>query len=221
MIIIKIEKRINNDVFYNYYYMDFYNNNYEIFSKSRVSIWSSVKLFIDSLPSFSTILDAGCGNCKNMYRNDLIFTGIDNSRPLLEFCNVKYNNDLIESSITSLPFKNNIFEYTISIAVIHHIESFIQRATAFEELLRVTSHKILISIWNRNNNRFYDNNQKIGDNNALVKWKIGDDYQYRFYHFFDEDEIIGILNICKQKYNFEYKITTEQTNYYIMITKIN
>jgi ubiquinone/menaquinone biosynthesis C-methylase UbiE len=47
-----------------------YNKIAKEFDKTRVSVWSSVKNFLDALPVESTVLDIGCGNGKNMlYRN--------------------------------------------------------------------------------------------------------------------------------------------------------
>ena len=47
------------------------------FSITRNYIWNDVKQFIDNLPKNSYIFDSGCGNGKNMYRNDCVFIGGD------------------------------------------------------------------------------------------------------------------------------------------------
>ena len=50
--------------------MDFYNTHHKDFSNTRHSVWKSVKDFCDSIHTCgdikSTILDAGCGNGKNI-----------------------------------------------------------------------------------------------------------------------------------------------------------
>lgn len=77
---------------------------------TRVHIWSSVKKFL------LLILNHGCGNSKNMlYRPELTFKGIDISKEQVNICNKK-GLDLIESTMTSLPFQNDIFNNIICIA---------------------------------------------------------------------------------------------------------
>ena len=63
--------------------------------------------------------------------------GIDFSDGLLEICKEKKLN-VKKSDITNLPFKDCTFDYVISIAVIHHINSEDDRIKAISELLLVT-----------------------------------------------------------------------------------
>ena len=46
--------------------MEFYKNTANDFSRTRYKIWHGVKTFLNSIPTNSIILDAGCGNGKNM-----------------------------------------------------------------------------------------------------------------------------------------------------------
>jgi len=74
------------------------------FDVTRVRIWGSVKKFL------LLILHHGCGNGKNMlYRPELTFKGIDISKEQVNICNKK-GLDVIESTMTSLPFQNDTFE---------------------------------------------------------------------------------------------------------------
>ena len=89
---------------------EIYNEISSRFDISRVRIWPCVKKFLDSFDKDSLLLDVGCGNGKNMlYRNDLNFKGIDYSIKLVEICKNK-NLDVIEASMTNIPFENNIFD---------------------------------------------------------------------------------------------------------------
>ena len=55
------------------------------FDVTRYSVWIDVKKFLDILPKNSFILDAGCGNGKNMlYRSDCENYGCDFSEKLVE-----------------------------------------------------------------------------------------------------------------------------------------
>ena len=124
----------------------FYNSNSKRFSQTRYSVWESVKNFNNLIKSKSKILDAGCGNGKNMIyfkKNGHTFKGIDFSDSLLKICKAK-DLDVLNSDIRSLPFENNTFDNTISIAVIHHLSNNNDRIKAIEELLRVTKNAYLV-----------------------------------------------------------------------------
>ena len=47
------------------------------FDVTRTSVWSDVQMFINDIEKNSYVLDAGCGNGKNMYRKDCVFVGGD------------------------------------------------------------------------------------------------------------------------------------------------
>ena len=73
----------------------FYNNNYEKFDNSRYSIWKAVRNFVDNIAEDSLVLDAGCGNGKNMLymqARDIKVIGIDFCDRLLNICKEKVLN---------------------------------------------------------------------------------------------------------------------------------
>lgn len=188
----------------------FYNNNYEKFDNSRYSIWKAVRNFVDNIAEDSLVLDAGCGNGKNMLymqARDIKVIGIDFCDKLLNICkekvlNVKY------ADVRNIPFENNTFDYVISIAVIHHLSIESDRRKAIDEMLRVCkpNGKILVSVWaleQDKNSRF---KFTLGDN--IVKW----DDSTRFYHIHSKDTITDLL----QSYNVE-SIFLDKGNWYFII----
>ena len=188
----------------------FYNNNYEKFDNSRYSIWKAVRNFVDNIAEDSLVLDAGCGNGKNMLymqARDIKVIGIDFCDKLLNICkekvlNVKY------ADVRNIPFENNTFDYVISIAVIHHLSIESDRRKAIDEMLRVCkpNGKILVSVWaleQDKNSRF---KSTLGDN--IVKW----DDTTRFYHIHSKDTITDLL----QSYNVE-SIFLDKGNWYFII----
>lgn len=166
------------------------------FDVTRYSVWIDVRKFIDSLPKNSLILDAGCGNGKNMYREDCYFIGGDFCNKFLEITKGKTTEngyDLVQFNTKQIPIKDNMFDYTISVAVIHHIFSQEQRIKSIEELIRVTKPggKILISVWGAHKN------YNVGDN--YIKWELQSKYNssidkkmyYRYYYLYDVDELLN------------------------------
>lgn len=191
----------------------FYNNNYEKFDNSRYSIWKAVRNFVDNIAEDSLVLDAGCGNGKNMLymqARDIKVIGIDFCDKLLNICkekvlNVKY------ADVRNIPFENNTFDYVISIAVIHHLSIESDRRIAIDEMLRVCkpNGKILVSVWaleQDKNSRF---KFTLGDN--IVKW----DDTTRYYHIHSKDTITDLL----KSYNVE-SIFLDKGNWYFIIKNI-
>lgn len=174
------------------YVKDTYNKISENFSHTRYKIWHDTEIFLNDLPSNSSVLEVGCGNGKNMmYRQDLNFTGIDNSEKLVEICKKK-NLNVSLHCMTNLPFENKSFDYTICIASLHHLETFDRRRIALNEMIRVTKKKILITLWNSVSKSIQPTKNKpidLENNNYLVPWKYRGLTYYRFYHLTTKEEL--------------------------------
>ena len=180
----------------------FYNSNSERFSQTRYSVWESVKNFNNTINSNSKILDAGCGNGKNMTyfkKNGHTVKGIDFSDSLLKICKSK-DLDVLNSDIRNLPFENNTFDNTISIAVIHHLSTNEDRIKAIKELLRVTKKdgNILITVWAIEQERHSRRAFKLGDN--IVPFEDS----FRYYHIFNEETFLNLIKYFEiEKYFWE------------------
>jgi len=178
------------------------------FDGTRHSVWNSVKEFLDKLPAGSRILDAGCGNGKNMLvRDDCSFKGIDISDELVRIAREK-RLDVDTGDVRQLPYEDASFDAVISIAVIHHIYEKSDRIKAINEALRVTKPggRVMLVVWSVSAykpRRF----KKIDDNNNyFVSWKRGDVTHQRFYHLYTEeallDEIEKVTIPCHIKETF-------------------
>lgn len=177
-----------------------YNAIAESFNHTRYSIWNCVKEFIKDLDPAKPILDAGCGNGKNMcYLSMNGFenvTGCDFSTSLVDICKSKSLN-VIEANILSLPFEDNSFENVINVAVLHHLSTKENRIQAIKELLRVTKEegKIFISV-SSIEEPFYKNYKQIDTDcdtgaDTIVGWENKND---RYYHLFEKGELEGLIN---------------------------
>ena len=92
------------------------------FSETRHHVWPPVKKYIDGFKSNSFVADVGCGNGKNMYRQDCEFIGLDFCSNFTKICYEKGLSSVVADSL-NLPLRDNIFDYTMSVAVIHHFDS--------------------------------------------------------------------------------------------------
>ena len=192
---------------------DFYENNYELFSDTRFCLWDVVKNFSTNFNFDSKVLDAGCGNGKNIkyFKNECSIEGIDNCNNLINLC-LNYGYKVQYSDIRNTPFVDNYFDYIISIAVIHHIDSEVGRLNAVNELLRILKKngKLLITLWAFETDQYSKKKNFIkGDN--IIKFKNS----IRYYYVYDKDMII---EFCK-KINHKYELFWERGNWNIIIKK--
>ena len=185
------------------------------FSRTRSKVWKSVELFINSFNANTSFLEIGCGNGKNMLLRPENFVGCDICEEFVEICRSR-NLNVIKSCATNLPFKDNIFDVTLSVAVIHHFSTLQRRIEAIREQIRVTNigGKILIEVW------AYENNNKVinKEQDSLVPWKYNNKTYHRFYHFFKKEELINIISNF-DNINIE-SITFEKFNWIIILSKI-
>lgn len=193
---------------------DFYNQNYKRFDTSRYSVWLEVKKFFEKIPTEIKVLDAGCGNGKNMiYLQDkgISVKGIDFSEKLLQICRNK-KLDVEEADIRNLPYNDNSFDYVISIAVIHHLSKESDRHKAINEMLRVCKPggKILFSTWALEQPCTSRFNFVLGDN--FVKWED----TKRYYYIYDKQNINSFL----KDYSVE-SLVLDQGNYFIKLIKVS
>lgn len=121
------------------------------FSSTRFAKWPKVQLFLNSLPSGSLILDAGCGNGKYLGLNPkCYFVGCDISAPLIGICADKKHEVLVADAV-NLPYRTEYVDAAISIAVLHHLSKECRRKKAVDELIRVVKMGglVLITVWAR------------------------------------------------------------------------
>ena len=175
---------------------DVYNKIAKEFSNTRYRPWTCVESFLDNVEVGCKIGDIGCGNGKNMkYRVDCENYGCDFSEELVNICkedklNVKYGD------ILSVPFEDKQFDYTICIAVIHHLSTPEKRKKAIDEVIRVTKKggKILLLVWALEQPE--NSRRKFEKQDNMVTWKSkkGDLMGERYYYVFKKDELENLIN---------------------------
>jgi ubiquinone/menaquinone biosynthesis C-methylase UbiE len=197
-----------------------YNQIAHVFDVTRVKIWPCVRNFINSLQSGSTILDIGCGNGKNMnIRSDITFKGIDLSDELVKICKNK-SLDVIESSMTSLPFPDNSFDGFIAVASYHHLSDDDLRQKALSEMYRVLKDgaKGFIVVWALEQPDDSTFNFKLKD--EKVKWtcRITGKTYWRYYHIYQSGDLINEINKLEPRFHIE-KSGWEKGNWFIHLIK--
>lgn len=199
---------------------DIYNNISTDFNTSRTRIWPCVSDFLDKFPTGSTMLDNGCGNGKNMlYRPDLKFQGIDLSDKLVEISKSK-GLDVIEGSMTSLPYNSNSFDGIITVASYHHLSTDEERERAINEMYRVLKKggKALIVVWAMEQPE--DSTFHFTKSDELVTWKSkkGEQVYYRYYHIYSKGELENEIKKFNPNFNIK-NVGWQKGNWFVELEK--
>ena len=197
------------------------------FNDTRAYTWDSVEKFVKSLTSYSSLVEIGCGNGKNLLiRDDLIRVGMDISQEMTKITKNK-SIDCGLGDCQWLPFKTNSFDASISIAVNHHLDCPNKRLQALGEQIRITKPggKILLQVWSTSAVKKYKGDKFTPLENGspgdyLVKWQKLDGMKlYRYYHLFSGLEFMSMINHYKEKYS-QLTILEECNNWLAIITLI-
>ena len=167
----------------------------------------------------SKVSDVGCGNGRNCLerRNELNYTGFEIVDNFIEISRSK-GIRVIKSNILDIKSPDDIYDYTMCIAVIHHLDSEERRIKSIQELIRITKPggKILIYVWAKEQEKF----SHYKNNSIMVPWKVvktGEVYD-RFYYLFENAELETLV----EKSNTDVKIIEsgyQRDNYYVIIQK--
>ena len=200
----------------------------EEFDKTRYKVWRKVACFLDTIPSHSLLADVGTGNGKNaLYRNDIVVMSNDISPQLAYIVHQrsKCKVGVLIADGLHLPYKDDTFDFIISIAVIHHIKTEDLRTSFVKELLRILKPggRLLLSMWAKE--QPIKPKWKLIDNTLsdyLIPWKNKVD---RFYHLFDKNEVIKLteINPCIPAIESgdRFCISYECNNWYLEVQKSN
>jgi tRNA (uracil-5-)-methyltransferase TRM9 len=155
-------------------------------------------------------LDIGCGNGKYLTVNKEVFMiGSDRSSALINIARRHQPHSAVVGDILKLPHPPGVFDFAISIAVIHHLSTKERRVLAVREILATLrkSGQALVFVWaleQKGSRRGWD---KGGEQDVLVPWVLKQDaktkgerkawdpwpaapttYQ-RYYHLYHEGEL--------------------------------
>lgn len=97
----------------------------------------------DHFISTDLIIDAGCGNGRNMYwfyHQNIQIHGIDTNSESIDLCRLLYpeiSHNIILGNIEKMPFKKEHFDHIISSAVLHFADSTEHFISMIKEMIRV------------------------------------------------------------------------------------
>ena len=209
---------------------EIYNNIADEFDLYRVKVWPCVARFLNQFNNDDIVLDIGCGNGKNML-NRMNMKGIDLSNRLVEICKNK-NLDVVEASMTSIPFDNDMFDAFIAVASYHHLNNDNDRMKTLNEMYRILKKRGrgLIVVWAREQtdknksrpSRIFNgprgNNMYGYDENVL--WKSMNNINYnRYYHVYAKDDLMNEINSLEPRFKIN-NIIFEKGNWAVEVVKL-
>jgi len=92
----------------------------------------------------------GCGNGKYLAVNDAVFiVGSDRSTNLARIAKQHQSHDAVVADILDLPHPKGVFDFALSIAVIHHLSTRERRVAAIISVLELLKRdgKALLYVW--------------------------------------------------------------------------
>ncbi|MFH1200518.1 MAG: methyltransferase domain-containing protein [Candidatus Micrarchaeota archaeon] len=164
--------------------------------KARTRPISALSLFIADVKKTDAVLDAGCGNARNLVeiaRKCAKIVGVDSSDEMLSFAAARIGKaklrkkaSLEHGDIRALPFDSGEFDKVFCIAVLHHLARR-EQLKAVRELSRVLKPDgaVYLTVWNRDQKKFDGRGKEI-DSAWTAK---GGRKVPRYYYLFSEAEL--------------------------------
>ncbi len=215
--------------FENKYVIDVYEEISKHFDKTRYHSWPYIQEFTNTFQPNTKVADVGCGNGRNsLLRQDVKYTGFEIVDNFIEICRQKGLN-IIKSNILDIKSESNIFDYTMCIAVIHHLKGEKRRIHAIKELLRITKigGKILIYVWAKEQKKFenYDSQDIFVPWSLQKKYKISEESNnsiekifQRYYYLFSNGELESLVKNCGENVKI-IENGSQCNNYYVVLEK--
>lgn len=200
------------------------------FSDTRFAIWNCVQIFLDDLSSHQARLfglDVGCGNGKyeRYASNSMHMIACDVCPELLAIASASSpSSDFLLANGLNLPFATNAFDFSISIAVIHHLSTHEKRIQFLRELLRTTAPngRILITAWAAEQ-PIKHKWQHLGNNDYMIPWtdKFTNTTHMRYYHLFSKSYVDKLLSHIDDEHCTLSSVNYERDNWCIELRKKN
>lgn len=204
-----------------------YSNFANHFDRTRTYVWNCVKEFLNSIdnPTDKNLLEAGCGNGKNLLYSKSIGFQVEGFDICEEFINLCLSRNLNCFNWNILNRIETKYDIILAIAVIHHLKTEDDRLLALNNLFYALkpNGKILLTLWSFETtfNLINSTLPKVflkGENQIPWKTCKGEICGYRYYYIYDKNELDNLLyKFQTQNQTAKIKIDWEEQNWVIQI----
>ncbi|MBI5225545.1 class I SAM-dependent methyltransferase [Candidatus Micrarchaeota archaeon] len=192
--------------------MEAYEKIAKDWDERRKAPFSSLALFLPSISKSEIILDAGCGNGRNLKliaKCAKFACGIDSSKKMLHFAKKNLigtkNASVSIGDISKMKFVANKFDKIFSSAVLHHLKPNLHQIAVFE-MFRVLKKggTIFLTVWV---------GKKGFKKEEMVKWALpSGEKALRYYYFFNSSELNALFkNAGFSKISIFYESSGKKT----------
>ena len=143
------------------------------------------------------LLNLGCAHGPDFlpFRQSFELYGVDFSTEMLKFAQ-KYSQkfgftvNLSLADVRYLSYRDETFDWSISVATYHHIKGGGKRLKALQELKRVLKPggEAFITVWNRWQPKFWFRGKEVD-----IPWRTKGKVLYRYYYLFSYYELVQLV----------------------------
>jgi tRNA (uracil-5-)-methyltransferase TRM9 len=163
------------------------------------------------------LLNVGSGHGADFlpFKDNFELDGVDFSVEMIRLAR-RYSHkfafpvDLQMADVSCLPFRNNAFDWAISVATYHHIQGREAQLNALKELCRVLKPggEAFVTVWNRCQSRFWFKGKEVS-----VPWRAKGQIIYRYYYLFTYREFENLA----QQAGLRLLKSSPENSYYLPI----
>jgi len=177
------------------------------------------------------LLNLGCAHGPDFipFKPGFELHGVDLSTEMLQFARkyaskYEFRVNLTIADVCTLPFRDNAFDYAISVATYHHVEGKKAKLAALQELKRVlkSGGEAFITVWNRWQPRFWFKGREIA-----IPWRTKEKILYRYYYLFTYFELEKLANeadlqVVKSfpEYGYHFPVKFFSRNICLLLRKV-
>jgi tRNA (uracil-5-)-methyltransferase TRM9 len=194
------------------------------FSKTRTRPWRCVETFLSSHPA-STLLDAGCGNGRNLIaatRAGFDAEGFDICPEFVEICRARELKVYVGNIESPKNPITKTYDAILCIAVLHHLRGTESRQTSLQRMYDALNPdgSLLLTVWSyESQGARFPKEFQVGDN--IVPWKSRKDSQSdRYYYIYDRVHLDAFLETFRlSNPSARIEVSWEEQNWNIEIHK--
>lgn len=203
-----------------------YSNIAYEFSKTRTRPWRCVETFL-ALRTPSTLLDAGCGNGRNLAAADLAgfeAEGFDVCPEFVQICRARKLNAFVGDIDAPENPISKTYDTVICIAMLHHLRTDESRTLALQRLFDALNPggSLLFTVWSfESEGARFPKQFAVGD--TIVPWKSlqdGASKADRYYYIYDRRHLDSFLETFRAANLYAtVDVSWEEQNWIVEIKK--